>query len=328
LAGPVEQVRYAPNERYIAALTQDWQIGIWELPGGNLRHLLDVPPGLFADNAGFAFNADGSQFAFSAETRAILWDVITGRVVREWSLPPGLGDQLAFHSSGKLLSVRSETLGKILPPYGHVPWREHARVVRLRDLLGQRHEEPIREIRTFNRSVLQSLMARNASYFVLDGVGGPNGADRSIRAYDGPTGKELWAIKGVEVDHSGYLKAEPAGSLLALRPSAPGAKVVEMPSGPPHRGLPEHPSWWPTALGPAAEYRVRIGDPPRFGYQLRHGDSPTPVVILGLDIESRAAVVEFNSRGSQLVWGNVDGTVYVCDLRKVQTRLAELGFGW
>jgi WD40 repeat protein len=327
LEAPVEQVHYSPDERFIAALSHDWQVGVWELPIGNLRHILDVEPGITADNAALAFSADGSQLAFSAGDQAKLWDITTGQVVKYWQLRPGLGDHLAFHSSGNLLSVRFEE-DEESPPVAGVPAGQHPRVVRIRDLLSANPEKPIKEIKAFPFGVPQSLMTRDGAHFVLEGPVGPGRNDWSIRAYDGPTGEERWALNGMPSGHSGYLKCDPAGELLALRLSQSNGVLVKMADRQVVRALADDPTAWPTALGPRGDYQVARVDSPRFGYQLCRGSNSAPLVILGLDVESYAVVVQFNAKGTRLAWGNADGTVSICDLRQVQTRLTQLGFGW
>jgi hypothetical protein len=254
-----------------------------------------------------------------------VWDVATGQLVNEWALPPGLHDHLAFHSSGKLLSVRLETKGKKLPPYGHVPWRDHPRVVRLRDLSGP-HPVEINEIETFNVGGTQSLIARDGSYFVFDGISGSSVRERSIRAYEGPTGKEMWAIPGLPGKSYTWLQSDPRNEVLGLTPSDSEITLVKMPRREFHRVLPEGVQL--LALGPRADFRVGLGASPRFGYYLRRGDSSEPLVVLGIDVETYPVVAQFNVAGTHLASGNADGTVWICDIRHVQARLTELSFGW
>ena len=80
-----------------------------------------------------------------------MWDVTTGRELKRWELPPGLGNQLAFHPSGKLLLFRWETEDGQNYPVSNVPWQRHPRVCRLRNLLGPKPEEPIKLIKDFNK---------------------------------------------------------------------------------------------------------------------------------------------------------------------------------
>ncbi|PWT79508.1 MAG: hypothetical protein C5B44_06770 [Acidobacteria bacterium] len=50
-------------------------------------------------------------------------------------------------------------------------------------------------------------------------------------------------------------------------------------------------------------------------------------VNLGLDSELLLAPC-FDSTGRWLAWGNMDGTVSVCDLKEVRDQLGRLGLGW
>src|SRR5262249_6684183 len=56
LLGPVERVIVSPDGILVAALSDDWQVGIWDRVIGRLLHLFDAPRGPFADNASLAFD--------------------------------------------------------------------------------------------------------------------------------------------------------------------------------------------------------------------------------------------------------------------------------
>src|SRR5206468_10325083 len=64
LTDQVAKVQISPGSKYLAALSHGWQVGIWDLTTGFLRHVLNVPLGFAADNAGLAFSPDGNGFAF------------------------------------------------------------------------------------------------------------------------------------------------------------------------------------------------------------------------------------------------------------------------
>jgi WD40 repeat protein len=106
-------VHFSADGTLLAALSHGWQVAIWDVRTGRLQHILDVPKGVFADNAALAFSPDGRQFAFATggekTGEAPLWDLSTGQKLRSWILPPSLQDTLAFHPSGKLLLYRVET---------------------------------------------------------------------------------------------------------------------------------------------------------------------------------------------------------------------------
>ncbi len=64
LATSISRVVFSPDGRLLAALADDWQVGIWETASGKLCYLLNVPPGYFSDNAWMAFDAESRRFAF------------------------------------------------------------------------------------------------------------------------------------------------------------------------------------------------------------------------------------------------------------------------
>jgi hypothetical protein len=56
-----------------------------------------------------------------------------------------------------------------------------------------------------------------------------------------------------------------------------------------------------------------------------------PLIGIPLDSPAHAGqpnLVQFGPDGRHVAWGNVDGTVTVCDLEEVQKRLTEIGLGW
>ena len=133
---------FSADGRQIAALSHDWRIAIWDAGTGHLKHLLDAPRGLVADNAALAFSPDGRRFAVATggETSgaAMMWDLVSGRELKTWPLPPALHDTLAFHPSGNLLSCRCETNDGRRAPYGDANPRDYPRVCRVRNLTGSR----------------------------------------------------------------------------------------------------------------------------------------------------------------------------------------------
>jgi serine/threonine protein kinase/WD40 repeat protein len=68
LATPTSTLTFSPDGRMLAVLEHAWRVGIWDLPTGKLRHVLQVPLGWYADNADIAFGPDGT-LAFSSGWR-------------------------------------------------------------------------------------------------------------------------------------------------------------------------------------------------------------------------------------------------------------------
>jgi serine/threonine protein kinase/WD40 repeat protein len=328
LSSRVMKVCISPNDQLLAALSADWQVAIWELSTGKLLHVLDAPVGYFTDNTALAFSRNGDRFAFSAKDQAKLWEVASGKEIDSWPLPPGFGDFLAFDPTGKkLISVRLETEGRQVPPSGNFPYQEHPRVCRVRDLLGPDREKEFAAIKDFKRDAGIRAIAPDASCFVLVGIPDANEPlQRVIGAFDTNPGTKTLLSLPVTVDgmeHHPGIAIDPTGKLLVFlvaNREQSTAALIEMPSGKTIRPL-------------------RFGGSPSPGAKLwyngphvsifRDQDAP-PRVTFDIDGFSSSSMVAspFNAKGTHLAWGNVDGTVCVCDISAVQQRLAAVDLGW
>ncbi len=331
LRGPVVSTALSLGGRYLAALSHDWQAGVWKAETGELLHLFAVPLGFTADNARLAFSADGGQLACASLKEAVLWDVPTGREVRRWEkLPPGLANLLAFHPSGKLLLFRMETEGMKLPPVSGAHPRQHPRVCRIRDLLAKDPMKPLAELKDLNWHIYDAGEATDGSFFYVDGDRVSGGKlEKHILVYDGLTGKKLWdqpyeALPGVAT----FPTLDAEGKLLIFR--IPGQKqvtVVEMPTGAPRGFLPDG-----GAFGPGLEWRLAGGVPDasgqRFGRRLYRRGMDGPLVTLGGNTPTSGLHPKFNVAGTHVFWGNADGTVTVGDIQEIRKRLAAVGLGW
>jgi WD40 repeat protein len=322
LNAPVAKLCFSPDGKLAAALSQNWQVAIWDLGSGHLRRLLEVPKGSTADNAALAFSPDGRRFAFSTWTKAQLWDLDTGKELDHWELPEGLQDTLAFHPSGKLLLFRFETRDK--KGFREVA-RDHPRVCRVRDLLGPDPTQPLAKVSLFKRHVFSIAAPRDGSYFVVGGLSGTDPSQHILGVFDG-TGKELWLVRyGHLPEHvSVDARLDPDGTVMALKQEGDNHALVEMPSGRVLDSLPKDFS----SLSPGGRYLG--GVPPvapgeaRLWALLRRGNAK-PLVNL---IVGEQGGPEFNPDGRLVAWGNPDGSVSVCDLEQVRQRLSEAHLGW
>jgi WD40 repeat protein len=330
LIGQVAQVRFSPDGRRIAALGQNWQVAIWSAASARLEFVLDVPQGVYASNGALAFRDDGRQFAFAAGREAKLWDLESGRIEKSWSLPPGSMDQMGFYGE-KLLLFRVETADSGRYPGQDAAAAKHPRVLKLRNLLASKTAKPFKDIVDFSAGVFRTGAPADARHFVAQGLAGPDKRPTTM-AYDGPTGNFLWS-KPCSPDFYGAASSlwfDPAGTTMTLisdRNPNGVCHLVEMPSG---KELPG-PALYiggVLALGPSAKLVGAPTSGPPFGFRLFRHDDKTPLVTLGLDKRSFHGRSEFNRAGTQVAWGNEDGSVTLCDIDEVRRRLGEVGLGW
>jgi len=332
LSSQVASVIFSADGRQIAALSHDWRIAIWDLGTRQLKHLLDPPRGLVADNAALAFSPDGRRFAAAtggkASGAATMWDLVSGRELKTWPLPPGLHDTLAFHPSGNLLSSRCETRDGRRGPYSDANPREYPRICRVRNLTGPDPTAPLAEFDEFNWAVDAIAAPQNGTYFVVVGRGGPQGTRVVNKVIDGSTGKVLGVIPMTRSIRYGHpLVLDPGGKVLAISTSnndnqrtlfaMPSIKML---------GTMDHGADGPCALGPAGQFWAsQLSDP--FRFSLRRGDGQY-LATLGLDSKMYSSPPNFSADGGRFAWGNTEGVVFIADLREIQRRLSAVSLGW
>jgi serine/threonine protein kinase/WD40 repeat protein len=330
LRGRVIGTWLPPDDRYVAALSHDWQVGVWDFKTGALLHVFEVPIGRYADNDTLAFSTDG-RLACACWREAVLWNVATGRELRRWeNLPPGLVNQIAFHPSGKLFLFREETEDMRHTPDSTAPAKEHPRVCRIRDLFAKDPKEKPVVLPELNWHIFGAACPTDGRYFVVNGVRSAGDTrEHYLIVYDGLTGKKRWELSYDSKPSYGVgTHLDPTGRLLAFRmPGEERMTLVEMPAGTARGSLPAS-----GRLGPGAEWwlTTAAGDTSHqfFGFRLHRRGEADPLVTLGTDTLIAGDLAVFNVSGTHVAWGNADGTVTLCDIQEVRRRLAAVGLGW
>jgi serine/threonine protein kinase/WD40 repeat protein len=334
LSGRIEWVELSRDASLLAALSHQWDLGVWETKTGRLLHVFQPQPGLSTDNAGLAFSDDGRTLAFSTATGAYLWNVSDGAAKR-FTLGPGLIDRVAFDvGSGKFLVGRVETLGgRAWPLAAKTDFREHPRVYRLWELSPHGLRE-IDALKDFNRSILGANFARNGSILAIEGVTeGPTGRRRVERIYSLPDRNVIWS-NAFETTYFGSSTMPPTdprgefvywGSYIDATPPQ-RSRVVDT------QTLKEQ-AWpdLPSCLGPHGSLALGPPNDPngggRNGLCLHRGASPMPLVTFATN-RSAPHATQFNRQGTQFAWGTTDGNIILADIETIQDKLAELHLGW
>jgi serine/threonine protein kinase/WD40 repeat protein len=320
LTGQVTRVFFSQKGDRLAALTVNWELGIWDLSSGNLLHLLEVSPGLSADNAALAFSEDERYFAFCSGREASFWDLQTGRALHRWkNLPPGLCDNLAFTKNDELLLIRSETRDGAFPPYAQADPVKHPRVCRVRNLKSQSPLKPLHEIVDFRRHISHIAAPPDGSYFVVDGrVDNARGGNHVVKAFDTRQATVLWSSSSdFGLQGRAIHLADPAGKILYFMPTDDGAaSLIEFPSG---------------RLIATSRNKQEMSPDSRLSasnFTLWRQEANRPLLNFDLDLQDQVGSSPFNSRGTHLVWGKRNGNVLLCSISEVQRRLAGLDLGW
>jgi WD40 repeat protein len=299
---------FSPDGRWLAALANNWQLAVWELPSGRLHAIFETPQGDTADNAGLAFHTNGASLAFCAGTEAVSWNLANRNILRSWQVPWGYGDQLAFDQHGQLWLLRRESPRARQRP---MPW-----TLRLLDAsaTGQvRH----RQLDPAEWHPDGFALITEQSCFVAAGCGS-NAVGRFWRAacFDLASGAPRWPphdsktmnVGHIALDSGGKVLSEDAGDYYGLRDLVDGGKLGSTPAVA---------FAWERKL---SVQRDKVGCPIVFGLT----DS-APSVLLGADDHLISSILPvFRADGRRLAWGTESGVVMVADVDQVRRQLKEL----
>jgi len=328
LSGQIAKICISADGKRFAAFSHNWEAGVWDLATGRLLRIFETPKGESADNAALALDGNGTRVAVAAQSATTVWNVQTGSELANWDLPPGLVNMMGFRDAEHLLLFRVETEDAITAPFSENDPARHPRVCRIRNLLSSDWKTPLAEIRDFSAGVPNAHVPLDAHCFVVEGTSTPT-QPRSyrIKCFDGLTGKELWASPRPHDHQLQCVLLDPAGRVAAFRYyKSLSNTVVDTTTGLGWKELDMDPS--ALHLEPWL-YAVNnfTGDGSARGISVFDGHRSTPLVTLGMETATLGPVT-FDLAGTQLAWGNPDGTVTVCDLKRIHDRLSEAGLEW
>jgi WD40 repeat protein len=216
LAAPIRQIWFSSDTRWVAGLSDDWQVAIWDVPRGRLHSLLAVPPGLLTDSAGGCFDSRAEKFAYASCHEACLYDMATGKTLRRWPLPDGLWDQVQFDETGRLLLLRRED-----------PDKDHATRWRLYELGDSETPTPLLEQSDRSWKTYGLAFAPGGRRFLAwDNMG--NQTNGTLRAYD-TEGRELWKVSSAHPGGGLGVRLDPSGRRFAYYDSSSpdGLKLMD-----------------------------------------------------------------------------------------------------
>lgn len=305
LSTAVRKVVFSPDGRRLAALADEWLLTVWDVADGRLMRMFELPAAVYADNAGRAFNADGTRLAFAAGNEARLFDLTSGRTLGAWSLPDGLGEELQFTRDGLLVLGRKERD----PAFARLE-RWHIYELQPGQPPVLRHRQADTSFTTINVT-----LTAGAERLVVFGQDRTNRLN-NLRAINTQTGIELWGLDGSSSFDWNVIRVDPSGRwcVAQLTPEMI-CGFIDITDG---RQLAHVPPCW--AIGPSGRDLVIAPD----RWQSRSLDGTPFTITLGYDANPTADTHTFSPDGQRVAWGCEDGTVLVADLATVRQHLGRL----
>jgi WD40 repeat protein len=307
LNGWIERVWLSSDGRYVAALAQNWRLGVWETATGRLLHVFAGLEGSLPDNTAVVIHPDGRLY-FSSAQMVRVWKLASGQASDAIRLPYGLCDAMKLTANGRLLLLRREAGIVSKGPY---TWK-------LRDLLGADPAAVLHSQTDRSWGSYYCAIAPDGNSFV---VTGPSATKAPVRqecvvVYDTATGNERW--------RSNYPAA--FGHISPIFSWDGGAVGCAL------DGTNSH--WLSLANGSLVDAgpfdlltpEFQSNEVPDGGFGLhRRGDAKHRLILGAQYGPIRSSAV--SPDGRLLAWGTERGVVVVAHLEQIQRRLKEFGAG-
>ncbi len=330
LASGVHRPALSPDNRLVAAVSSDWELGVWEMATGRLLWAREIPTGISADNVGLVFSPEKHQIAFVTGRTGGICDSDTGRQLQMWNLPAGIAEALAFDAKGRLLSFRVEDAVEA-DHDGEQPGNTRRRAGRLRNLLAPGSPRLILEVYEFPEGLHDAVLSADGRILTVCGPEGGSAASRagSVMTFDTTEGEMLWrVVMPFQTAATGaQLTMDTSGKVVAVNFYADGESdcdaVLDLKNGQKRREL-----TFAAAYALDGQRALRQGQlwiNSQFGLALFEGNVPQLV----LDPSLNTTGVPILSRdGSIAVWPHRDGTLHACRLDQVRAELERYGIPW
>jgi serine/threonine protein kinase/WD40 repeat protein len=293
-------VWFSPDSSRVAALANDWLLGIWNV-SGQLLWLIEAPSGWSADNAGGAFDPAGRLFAFAANTQGRLYDLDSGRIVHRWNLARGLCDSLQYDDQSRLLLLRREYgSGQRWPGW----WRLYElRVDAAEPVLVHEQKDP-------SWGSYLTVLAPGARHFIV--ANGGVGPRKVVKVFDTQSGEELRSFETQLDTLDTTILPDPTGQRFAFLAGPSNSNcVIRLSDLTPAGGSPS------ATIGPfPGQYAQGAGQ----GVIACGTNFHSCGAMLGIDWQA-IYYAYYSPDGRKLGWGAAGGAVLVGNLEEVQRRL-------
>ena len=314
LTTPIRKVRFSPDGGRIAAISDEWRLGVWDVPGGRLLRIFQLAAGIYADSASCAFGSDHRRIAVASGTFARTYDLETGRTLTTWDLPDGRRNSLEFSSDGRLFLARVES------DSGPDPirrWKVYELPVGQPALV--RCSQPGSNDTTIN----VTLAPGDVRLVVL----GKDTQSRSnhIAVIDLVSGRERWRRATGNSKNWENLRVDPMGTRCSTKwgPMDPVVEVPKMAILNLDDGKEEGILGDCWALGPMGHEYV-VSKAQILQREGPKGEAAPPAILLASDGKIITDTHSFSPDGKRMAYGVEESAVFVVNLSDVRNRVATL----
>ncbi len=310
LTGVIEKTWLSPSGRWVAALSQNWQLGVWDRATGAVAFVWDVPAGWTADNSAVAFDENDTQVLFASGERVTRWKLTSGERTGSWQVPLGLNDSLVTRPGKNPILIRRDRVNGVL-------------AVRAREL---GPEGKLTEVYTLAdldaRAVSNTFQSPDGRVLLVnvnkDGI--------RPRLFDGLSGKPLPFDESALPPNPSGGQLSDSGLVMTVTGAVDGKAKTHVYRLPDLKklGVQLGSLYW---IDDAAKLGVTtaLNSHSETGVALHRVGEEQPVVTFDIGRSPGGNAYGISPDGRFVYWGRRDGTVCVADVNKCLEQLAPFG---
>ena len=312
----VEKIAFSADSLKIAALSEDWKLCVWNRTNHSLIRRFRVERADSADNSTIAFSPDGKRIAFCAGRRATLWDIETGAIIDSIELPEAICDTMDFDESGSATIFRFERINV----------NSTSRRACIRTIFDESALSRVVDLPFHYSRIYDVALSASRHMVTIEGIHAAGKDVRDITAFDTTSGNVKWSVPSRRTWNWSSIRPDPNQIILPIyTDDSDSTSLLDISSG---RLL----QIWPASVscvGPEAKIAATIGSRGfERGISLVNPRTNKKFVTLAMDVDLNGQSLKFDLSGNFVACGTLDGTVLVCDLAQINSRLSQLGLQW
>lgn len=318
LRGAPRLIRFSDDSRWIAALDDNWRLGLWDSHGNRLHAVIESPAAAYADTAALCFSPDGAQLAFAANGRVSLLSVSNGATIQSWPVPVGQSDGLAALGQGAFAHAVCSRDGDVS---GKLRWSlRHLRVGQLPLEVARQGAE--------DGECLSIAMGPSMKMLAIERARSAQATH--LRLVDARDGSSLWRRPVAVPFHWETPRLDPTGDWLLLGEGTPRTRLTRLEDGVTISELPSAISISPDRSWLTSNHELRrIRTPVTDGLQmfllLSRADASMDPIPLGSDATVVSYSSQFSPDGRSIAWGDERGVLSFARIEALVDDLVDLG---
>jgi len=311
-------IRFSADARWVAALDDNWRLGIWDTWQRRLNAVVEGSAASYADTAAICFDPRGGRMALACNGTVTLLNITNGLSLYSWVIPKGESDGIACIDSGDFVHA---VCRRVPEQGGKRRWiLHHLRVGEPARVLAFQEGEDV--------DCLHIALGPSLKMLALECIGSRKATH--LRLVDARTGRDLWCRPVASPFDWETPRLDPLGNWLLMSEGTPEMRLTRLADGkfvrPQPRAISVSPDTrWITYTEELRRLRPSVVEGFQTSLLLLGLDAPDHPLPLGSDSVVISYSTQFSPDGTSIIWGDERGVLSFARIDDLVRDLESLG---